>query len=393
MRIIFKVVLVSMSTIKTAEFSRVASTSEIPPGIMRKVTVDGQDVVLANVDGKYFAIGDVCTHQEGPLDEGILDNYEVECPWHGSRFDLRTGAVKEGPAGNPEPTYEVRIDGVNIQRRSLFPNPERLRIGCSGWSYQDWVGPFYPRDAKPGDYLKLYSNVFNAVEIDSTYYRTPSPLMVANWRKITPEAFVFTAKFPKKITHELKLRDSLAQLERYYKSISELREKLGALLIQLPPSFNYKKDKEALEIFVGQIDTKYKHAIEFRNKSWFKPDIYKLLESKNVALAWSENQYASTPPEATADIAYLRMVTDRTITNFGGTQKDQSQVLKKWYDTLEEKSNLFRKGFIFFNNHFAGFGPGSVNEFRRLAGLAELDWKGMSTEAGPLQSSISQFQQ
>src|SRR5438128_12685095 len=72
MRIIFKVVLVSMSTIKTAEFSRVASTSEIPPGIMRKVTVDGQDVVLANVDGKYFAIGGVCTHQAGPLDEGIL---------------------------------------------------------------------------------------------------------------------------------------------------------------------------------------------------------------------------------------------------------------------------------------------------------------------------------
>ena len=282
---------------------------------------------------------------------------------------------------------------MNIQRQSLFPNPERLRIGCSGWSYQDWVGPFYPRDAKPGDYLKLYSTTFNAVEIDSTYYRTPSPLMVANWRKITPEAFVFTAKFPKKITHELKLRDSLAQLERYYKSISELREKLGPLLIQLPPSFNYKKDKEALEIFVGQIDTKYKHAIEFRNKSWFKPDIYKLLESKNVALAWSENQYASTPPEATSDIAYLRMVGDRTITNFGGTQKDQSQVLKKWYDTLEEKSNLFRQGFIFFNNHFAGFGPGSVNEFRRLAGLAELDWKGLSTEVGPLQSSISQFQQ
>ena len=281
---------------------------------------------------------------------------------------------------------------MNIQCQSLFPNPERLRIGCSGWSYQDWVGPFYPRDAKPGDYLKLYSTTFNAVEIDSTYYRTPSPLMVANWRKVTPQGFVFTAKFPKKITHELKLRDSLAQLERYYKSISELREKLGPLLIQLPPSFNYKKDKEALEIFVGQIDQKYKHAIEFRNKSWFKPDIYKLLESKNVALAWSENQYASTPPEATSDIAYLRMVGDRTITNFGGTQKDQSQVLKKWYDTLEEKSNLFKQGFIFFNNHFAGFGPGSVNEFRRLAGLAELDWKAMSTEAGPLQSSISQFQ-
>src|SRR5206468_12462234 len=182
------------------------------------------------------------------------------------------------------------------------------------------------------------------------------------------------------------------QLDRFYKSIGELKEKLGALVIQMPPSFNQKKDKEALENFLPQVDPKYKHAIELRNKSWFKPETYKALQDHNVTLAWSENQYANTPPEATSDIAYLRMVGDRTITNFGGTQRDQSQVLKKWYDTLEEKSNLFRQGFIFFNNHFAGFGPGSVNEFRRLAGLAELDWKAMSTEAGPLQSSISQFQ-
>src|SRR5437867_4405504 len=251
----------------------------------------------------------------------------------------------------------------------MFPDPKRLRIGCSGWSYADWVGPFYPKDAKPGDYLHLYSTIFDAVEIDSTYYRTPSPLMVANWRKTTPDGFLFTAKFPKKITHELKLRDTQAQLERFYKSISELREKLGPLLIQLPPSFNQKKDREALETFLGQIDPKYKHAIELRNKSWFKPETYKALQDHNVALAWSENQYASTPPEATSDIAYLRMVGDRTITNFGGTQRDQGETMRKWYTALEEKSKLFRQGFIFFNNHFAGFGPGSVNEFRRLAGL------------------------
>src|SRR2546430_6164758 len=110
-----------------------------------------------------------------------------------------------------------------MQRESLFPNPERLRIGCSGWSYQDWVGPFYPRDAKPGDYLKLYSTIFDAVEIDSTYYRTPSPLMVANWRKVTADGFIFSAKFPKKITHELKLRDSQAQLERFYIFFSSRR--------------------------------------------------------------------------------------------------------------------------------------------------------------------------
>lgn len=216
--------------------------------------------------------------------------------------------------------------------------------------------------------------------------------MVNNWRKNTTDGFIFTAKFPKKITHELKLRDSQAQLERYYKSISELREKLGALVIQLPPSFNMKKDKEALVAFLPLLDQKYKHAIEFRNKSWWKPETYKLLEANNVALAWSENQYAPTPTEATSDIAYLRMVGDRTITNFSAPQKDQTQTMKQWYTALEEKSSLFKQGYIFFNNHFAGFGPGSVNEFRRLAGLAELDWKAIKTEPGPLQSSISQFQ-
>ncbi len=92
------------------------------------------------------------------------------------------------------------------------------------------MGPFYPRDSKPGDYLRLYSSVFDAVEIDSTYYRTPSPLMVANWRRVSPDGFLFTAKFPKKITHEKKLRDVGEQLERFYRSISELKEKLGALL-------------------------------------------------------------------------------------------------------------------------------------------------------------------
>ena len=269
---------------------------------------------------------------------------------------------------------------------------KKLRIGCSGWSYQDWVGPFYPKDAKPADYLPMYSSVFDAVEIDSTYYRTPSPFMVSNWKRATPEGFLFSAKFPKKITHELKLRDSQAPLERFYKAMSELKERLGALVIQLPPSFNYKKDREALVAFLGQIDKKYVHAIEFRNKSWFKQEIYDLLKENNVSLVWSENQYASAPAEATSDVGYLRMVGDRSITNFGEKQRDQGEVMRKWYTALDEKSDLFKRGFVFFNNHFAGFGPGSVNEFRRLAGLAELDWKQLSKELGPLQSSIAQFQ-
>ena len=106
-----------MTTVNTTEFVTVASTYEIPPGVMRKVSLADKDVVLANVDGNYYAIGNVCTHEEGPLDEGILDKYEIECPWHDSRFDLRTGAVTQGPADTPEPSYEIRVEGNSIRIR------------------------------------------------------------------------------------------------------------------------------------------------------------------------------------------------------------------------------------------------------------------------------------
>jgi glycine betaine catabolism B len=103
-----------MVAVRTEGFTRVASTDEVPPGVTRKVTVDGKDVLLANVDGNYCAIGDECTHEGGPLDEGIVHHYEIECPWHGSQFDLRNGAVTQGPADAPEPSYDVVIDGKNI---------------------------------------------------------------------------------------------------------------------------------------------------------------------------------------------------------------------------------------------------------------------------------------
>jgi nitrite reductase/ring-hydroxylating ferredoxin subunit len=97
------------------DFVKVASTSEIPQGMMKKVTLGTQAVLLANVGGKYYAIGDVCTHVGGPLHQGRLQGNEVECPLHGSHFDLTTGQVKRGTAGRPEPVYEVQIEGSEIR--------------------------------------------------------------------------------------------------------------------------------------------------------------------------------------------------------------------------------------------------------------------------------------
>jgi ferredoxin-NADP reductase/nitrite reductase/ring-hydroxylating ferredoxin subunit len=95
-------------------FIRVAETKDIPPSQMKEVQVAGESVCIANVDGKYYAIGSICTHEGGPLADGTLEGYEVECPWHNSKFDVRTGEVTNPPAYEPEPVYELKIEGNEI---------------------------------------------------------------------------------------------------------------------------------------------------------------------------------------------------------------------------------------------------------------------------------------
>ncbi len=96
------------------DFVKVANTNDIQPSQMKEVEVDGQNICVVNVEGKYYAIGSICTHEGGPLADGTLDGYEVECPWHNSKFDVRTGEVTSPPASEPEPAYEVKVDGNSI---------------------------------------------------------------------------------------------------------------------------------------------------------------------------------------------------------------------------------------------------------------------------------------
>ncbi|MDA4112311.1 MAG: DUF72 domain-containing protein [Thaumarchaeota archaeon] len=254
--------------------------------------------------------------------------------------------------------------------------PNRFRVGCSGWSYEDWVGPFYPKGSRPGDYLQMYSSVFDAVEIDSSFYRIPNQFMISKWNKNTPQDFVFCPKFPKKITHEFKLQNVASTVSFFYRTLAGLGDKLGPLVIQLPPSFKYDKGLPILEKFIAS-DLKtstFRHAIEFRHKSWYRDDVYKLLESNNVSFCWSINQYSTSPTRVTSDFIYTRMVGERDITKFDVIQKDRAKQMKEMSDAVKSSIGSVDDAFIFFNNHFAGFGPESVNEFRRLLGLMEMDF-------------------
>ncbi|MGI0091799.1 MAG: DUF72 domain-containing protein [Nitrososphaerales archaeon] len=269
-----------------------------------------------------------------------------------------------------------------------------LRVGCSGWSYEDWVGPFYPKDSRPKDFLKLYSSVFDTVEIDSSFYRIPNQFMVSQWKKNTPEDFLFCPKFPKKVTHEFKLQNVTSTLTFFYKTLAGLGEKLGPLVIQLPPSFKYDKGMPILSDFIssGLKKSGFRHAIEFRHKSWFRDDVYKLLESNNVSLCWSITQYVETPKKLTSDFVYTRMVGEHDdITRFNETQKDRTSQMKEMSSAVKDAIGSVDDAFIFFNNHFAGFGPESVNEFRRLLGLMEMDYGNIMSRGAAFQKSLADF--
>jgi len=258
-----------------------------------------------------------------------------------------------------------------------------FRIGCSGWSYADWVGPFYPKGTEPQDYLRLYSSIFDCVEIDSTFYGAPSATMVQQWYNSTPEGFLFAPKLPKRITHDRKLENVASYMEHFTNTLSLLNEKLGPFVIQLPPSFKMPKHGRVLADFLANLNANYRYAIEFRHESCFEAETEELLKAHNVCQVWSVNQYLSTPPNLTADFVYLRFVGDRAISEFSRIQKDQSETMGSWSKALRKVGDNVRDRFVFFNNHFAGFGPASVNEFRRLMGLVELDWSGLRESGGP----------
>jgi ferredoxin-NADP reductase/nitrite reductase/ring-hydroxylating ferredoxin subunit len=103
-----------MVFVLSEDFVKVADIKDIQRSQMKAVEVDGESICIVNIEGKYFAIGSVCTHEGGPLADGTLEGYEVECPWHGSKFDVRTGEVTNPPADTPEPVYEVKVEGNNI---------------------------------------------------------------------------------------------------------------------------------------------------------------------------------------------------------------------------------------------------------------------------------------
>jgi uncharacterized protein YecE (DUF72 family) len=275
-------------------------------------------------------------------------------------------------------------------------------IGCSGWSYSAWQGPFYPLDIDDSSWLSCYASVFNYAEIDSSFYRTPNVFTVKSWFKKTPENFKFTAKFPKVITHDKRLKDVSRELEYFFQSMLPLKEKTLALIIQLPPSLKITEGIENLRQYVvPELDDRFRYAVEVRDRTWFQDLAYNFFADNNICMVWSQLAELKTPPIATTDFLYLRFIGDRSIQekDFGRIQKDRVMEMKKWAGKVKKtiKEEGRRKNInlaiVSANNHYAGFGPGTANIFRKMVGLPEATWNKQEDDKSYLNSSSTNVHQ
>jgi uncharacterized protein YecE (DUF72 family) len=180
-----------------------------------------------------------------------------------------------------------------------------ILIGTSGWHYQSWKGPFFPRELKLKDRLRFYATQFSTTELNGVFYRTPTPEAVEGWRDQTPEDFVFSWKASKFITHWKRLSArSQNSLELLESRLSILGDKAGPVLFQLPPRFEL--DYERLAAFLKMLAPKRRYAFEFRHPSWYTARVFRLLSDDNISLCISDHKDAPSPWKRTADFVYIR---------------------------------------------------------------------------------------
>lgn len=219
-----------------------------------------------------------------------------------------------------------------------------LHIGCSGFYNNDWKGSLYPEDAKSKDFLTLYAQVFDTVEINSTFYRKPTAKTLLKWFDESPDHFSFFIKIPKTISHEKRMKDCKEEISEFCMHIqSSLKEKLSGFLYQFPPSF--KNTAENLELIMKNIDFRYVNVIEFRHESWWKDEIFKSLKEKNIV--FSGVSFPGNLPEDYvinhSDIIYYRLHGKPVL-----YKSEYSEEFIRGLATKIEKSD--HKIFIFFNN-------------------------------------------
>lgn len=240
--------------------------------------------------------------------------------------------------------------------------PADIRVGTSGWHYAHWKGPFYPEKMSSGDFLAFYSERFRTVEINNSFYRLPEARTFREWRDATPDGFLFSVKASRYITHMKKLKDPGGPVRKFLRRAEALGGKLGPVLFQLPP--RWTRDPERLDSFLGTLPEGIRGAFEFRDPTWFVPEVYRILEDHGAAFCIYDLDGSVSPEEVTADFVYVRL--HGPVGKYGGSYTPRK--LSEWAGAISAWARQGKDVYCYFDNDAQGYAVLNAAKLREMLG-------------------------
>jgi uncharacterized protein YecE (DUF72 family) len=255
----------------------------------------------------------------------------------------------------------------------------RAWIGTSGYSYEHWSGPFYPRNLPESRWFEHYAGQFDAVELNVTFYRLPLESAFEGWARRAPRGFRFVIKGSRYITHVKRLQAGREAVETLFDRVEALGDRLACVLWQLPPRFRARPDRLAgflRDLAACDAARRARHAFEFRDPSWFRPEIHEILRRANAAIVLSDHPFEVLAPGMrsrglgrpvirvpdTARFAYLRRHGPGAL--YGSSYPER--MLRADARWVKRRLAAGRDAFVFYNNDARGYAVANATRLEEM---------------------------
>ncbi|QHS57983.1 DUF72 domain-containing protein [Mucilaginibacter sp. 14171R-50] len=236
-------------------------------------------------------------------------------------------------------------------------------IGCSGFHYKHWRGTFYPQKLAMTKWFDFYCQHFSTLELNVTFYRFPQLSFLQNWYHKSPADFRFAVKAPRAITHYKKFNDTVDLLSSFYNTISDgLQDKLGPVLFQIPPNYNYTDEK--LEKILNALNPAFNNVLEPRHISWWRDDIYKKLADHNITFCGMSHPLLPDDVVQNTPVIYHRF--------HGVPDLYRSRYSKAYLQKVVDKikpNNSVKEAWFYFNNDVETHAIYNAKEMMEIVGL------------------------
>ena len=237
----------------------------------------------------------------------------------------------------------------------------KINTGCSGFYNRHWKGVFYPEKLAQSQWFTFYCEHFNTIELNVTFYKFPTAKMLDVWYKKSPADFLFAVKAPRLITHYKKLTDCSQEIDEFYIACEDgLKDKLGCLLFQFPPSFKY--DEDSLKLILKSMKPQFNNVVEFRNAGWWNKEVYEALKVNNIIFCSVNHPQLPEDLIVTSPTAYIRLHGNPQI--FYSSYSDE--LLLSLHNSIVENANI-KDAYVFFNNTASTAGILNAQQFKALS--------------------------